>query len=394
LPATPIRVCYLIDNLAVGGTEKQLLALIAQLDRSCVMPYLCLLDGQGEVSRCLEPANCAVVRLGVRSLRSARAVTAGWRFVQFLRRERIDIVQLHFRDSTYFGAPLARLAGVRCVIRTQRNQGHWMTPWDRRLGRIMGRLATATIANSDACRQVLISGEGARPESVHVVPNGIDLTRFENIRPLGGWCPAGWPRRVGVVANLRPVKNLELFVRAASLLAPRFPDVEFVVAGEGECRLQLERLIVELGMTSRVKLLGAVNDVPGFLSSLEVAVLCSKAEGMPNSVLEYMAAGKAIVATAVGGTPELVEHERQALLVPPGDIDALARAMLRLLRDRTFAAQLAAAARRQAQRYGVDAMTRRYEQFSLDLVRQSPAYRRRHRRNLANRPPSQFSPFR
>jgi glycosyltransferase involved in cell wall biosynthesis len=341
--AKPIRVCYLIDNLAVGGTEKQLLALIAHLDRSQVQPYLCLLDGTSDSSRTLEPAGCTVLRLGVKSLKSVRALSAAWRFVRFLRQQRIDVVQLHFPDSTYFGAPLARLAGVRSVFRTRRNTGYWMTPRHRRAGRIISHLVDGTIANSEACRQAVIEQEGARPESVYVIPNGIDLERF---RSTGA--PRGQKRtmrRVGVLASLRPVKRLDTFIKSAALLAPHFPDVEFHIAGEGECRASLTQLIADLQIGSRVRLLGAVEDVASFLSGLDVAVLCSATEGMSNSVLEYMAAGRPIVATRGAADPCLVQHRRTGFIAESETPKALAAAIAELLTDVDSSRQLGIAAR-------------------------------------------------
>ncbi len=341
--AQPIRVCYLIDNLAVGGTEKQLLALIAHLDRSRVQPYLCLLDGMPESSQALEPQDCSVLRLGARSLRSPRAISAGWRFIRFLRQQQIDVVQLHFPDSTYFGAPLAKLAGVRCVLRTRRNTGYWMTPGHRRMGRIISRLVDGTIANSEACRQAVIEQEGARPDSVHVIPNGIDTARFSE--PEAAKLRQGPHRRVGVLANLRPVKRLDLFIKSAALLATHFPDVEFQIAGEGECRASLTQLIDELQLSSRVQLLGSVRDVAGFVNGLDVAVLCSEAEGVSNAVLEYMAAARAIVATQGAVDPCLVQHRRTGLIAENDSATALAAAIAELLTNVDSSREMGIAAR-------------------------------------------------
>src|SRR5436309_10204585 len=120
----PVRVCFLIDELATAGTETQLLALVRRLDRRRVRPHLCLLRGDGAASRALEPDDCRVLRLGVRSLRSPAALAGAWRLARFLRRERIDVLQVYFPDSTYFGVPVGRLAGVPAVVRTRNNVGH------------------------------------------------------------------------------------------------------------------------------------------------------------------------------------------------------------------------------------------------------------------------------
>jgi glycosyltransferase involved in cell wall biosynthesis len=168
---------------------------------------------------------------------------------------------------------------------------------------------------------------------------------------------------------LRPVKDLEVFVRAAREVADSHPYVTFHIAGEGELRAELEKLIADLKLTDRVLLPGTIQDVPGFLSELDIAVLCSRSEGMSNAILEYMAAGKAIVATAVGGNVQLLEHERHGLLVPAGDSHRLAEAMIRLLDDSVFAIRLARAARQRVEEhYSREAMVRRFEDFYEALV--------------------------
>jgi glycosyltransferase involved in cell wall biosynthesis len=365
-PARPVRVCFLIDELATAGTETQLLALVRRLDRRRVAPYLCLLRGDSPASRALEPDECPVLRLGVGALHHPATLVRALRFARFLRCERIDVVQVYFPDSSYFGVPVAWLAGARHRVRTRNNIGHWLTPWHRRLGRLLNVLTTATIANCKAARRAMLEAEGPDPDSVVVLENGVDLERFLTL-PL----PAerDGPRCVGAVANLRPVKGLDLLLDAAARLAPDHPDVVFRVAGEGEERTALEQGAAQYGLAERFVLEGSVADVPAFLAGLDVAVLCSRAEGMPNAVLEYMAAGRPIVATAVGATPELIVDGEHGLLVPPCDAAALAREIARLLGDPGLARRLCEAARwRARERYGREAMVRRFEDFYAGLV--------------------------
>jgi glycosyltransferase involved in cell wall biosynthesis len=153
------------------------------------------------------------------------------------------------------------------------------------------------------------------------------------------------------------------------LVAATHPQVTFHIAGEGPLRRTLQELIAELKLTDRIFLPGTVQDVPAFLRELDIAVLCSRSEGMSNAILEYMAAGKAIIATAVGGNVQLLEHERSGLLVPPGDPQRLAEAMRRLLNDRGLSLRLAQAARKRVEeRYSRQAMVRRFETFYHDLL--------------------------
>ncbi len=364
----PVRVCFVIDELAPAGTESQLLALIHHLDRRRVWPYLCLLRGDSSMSQALEPDDCPILRLGVGSLCNPRTLLRMGRFLRFLRRERIDVVQTYFADSSYFGILAAWLARVPHRIRTRNNVGHWLTPLHRRLGRCLNAFATQTLTNCEAAREALLAAEQPRPETVLVLENGVDLERFHDIAPLTTR-PATARTHVGVAANLRPVKGLDVFVRAAAKVHVRYPHTMFTVAGEGELRTKLEEQAAAEGLGNHFSLPGSVADVPAFIAGLDVAVLCSHAEGMSNALLEYMAAGRAIVATAVGAAPVLIEDGVHGLLVPPGDAQKLAAAIERLLDDRGLAQRLGAAARRRVrERYGREAMIRRFEEFYLSLA--------------------------
>jgi glycosyltransferase involved in cell wall biosynthesis len=364
----PVRVCFVIDELASAGTESQLLALIHHLDRRYVWPYLCLLRGDNPLSQALEPDDCPILRLGVGSLSHPRMLGSMWRFVRFIRRERIDVVQTYFTDSSYFGILAAWLARAPHRIRTRNNVGHWLTPLHRRLGRCLNAFATQLITNCEAARQALLAAEHPRSEKVLVLENGVDLERFHDIAPLMNR-PASAKAHVGVVANLRPVKGLDVFVRAAAKVHVRHPRAVFTVAGEGELRTKLEEQAAAEGLEDHFSLPGSVADVPGFLGGLDVAVLCSHAEGMSNALLEYMAAGRAVVATTVGAAPVLIEDGVHGLLAPPGDAQKLADGIERLLDDRELAQRLGAAARRRVwEQYGREAMIRRFEEFYLSLV--------------------------
>jgi glycosyltransferase involved in cell wall biosynthesis len=231
------------------------------------------------------------------------------------------------------------------------------------MGQLLNTMATGTVANCGAARAALLADEGPRPESVTVLENGVDLERFLAVPSLSTRDGAA-PRQVGVVANLRAVKGLDVLLDAATRLATAHPDLVFSIAGEGEMRPSLEAAARERGLASKFQLLGAVTDIPAFLGGLDVAVLCSRAEGMSNALLEYMAAGRAVVATAVGAAPDLIEDGVHGLLVPPGNAVRLAEAIDRLLRQPELARRMGEAARRRAgERYSREAMVERFTEF-------------------------------
>ena len=370
----------MIDKLFPAGIELQLLLLIKQLDRTRVEPSLCLLDGSDELTRSLEPTDCPVIRLGVRHLMRPSSIPPAFRLARFFRRKKIDLVHPLFPDSLYFGTVVAKMSGVPCVAGFQVSLGYWMTRRDCWFGTQINKWVDATVANCDAAARAVAADWRVTPESVTIIPNGVDLSRFtepgargrEQGAGLHAPCPplpAPCPQRVGIVANLRPIKNIELFVRAAGRLAAAHPNACFEIAGEGESRGPIEALIDSLGLGGRVKLLGSVADVPAFLRSLDIAVLCSLSEGSPNAIMEYMAAGLPTVATDVGGNAELVENEVTGLVVPSNDDQRLADAIDRLMRDPALAARFGSTARERAfAEYGVEAQARRYEDFYCRTV--------------------------
>jgi glycosyltransferase involved in cell wall biosynthesis len=204
---------------------------------------------------------------------------------------------------------------------------------------------------------------------VIVLENGVDLERFHAIPPADFLQP-----HVGVVGNLRHVKGLDLLIDAAQHLLPRYPNLRIEVAGEGGERAALQARIDAAGLRHCFTLCGSIADIPAFLGRHPIAVSCSRAEGMSNAILEYMAAGRAIVATAVGANPRLIENGIHGLLCPSEDVEALSRALSRLFDSPALVRQLARAGRQRVEReFSRPAMVRRFEQCYQQLVRRTRA---------------------
>lgn len=350
----PVSVCFVIDRLSRAGTETQLLALIRGLDPSRVRPSLCLLNGGDCETSSLLP-DCPVLDLGLSRLRSSRTIVAALRLSTFWRRHRASVVQTYFIDSTDLAVPLARLCGIPRVYRVRNNVGYWMTPIHRRRSRLIGRWCR-TLTNSDDARRELMRWEPA--SRAIVIENGVDAGAFA-ASPLPDLSRG--TANVGIVANLRPVKNVSSLIRAAGMLPE---SIRFHVAGEGPQRTELQSAIDSAGMSDRLRLRGAVADVPSFLASVDIAVNCSLSESMSNAVLECMAAGKAIVVTNVGANARLIRDGVDGLVVPPDDDAALAAALRRLLGQPEHARSMAVSARRRAvEMFSRDAMLRRFERL-------------------------------
>lgn len=358
----PIRVCYLIDNLNHGGTELRLLRLIESHDRDVVEPYLSMLDGTTPASRQLAPTCCNVRSWHFGSLKSLSTPRRITEIARYLRQEQIDVLQLYYRDSMLVGVPAAYLARVPYIVMNSFNLGYWMTRFDRWLYRRYAPFIDDMVVNCHAVKDSLISQVNWSADKITVIENGIDLHPFTNIRP---WRPPeSSARHIGMVGNLRDVKDPVTFLKAAAIVNSRQPNARFTIAGEGNLRAELERLRCDLGLDEVVELPGSIAEIPAFLSTLDIAVLTSTTEGMSNAIIEYMAAGRPAIVTDVGGNPELIEHNQSGLVIRPKSPAELAVAIERLLENPEFASRLAANAQQKArQHYDLSAMTARYENY-------------------------------
>jgi glycosyltransferase involved in cell wall biosynthesis len=268
-----------------------------------------------------------------------------------LAREPTDVVHTHSFASALAASRVAGDGGCAFVL-TEHSEGAWRRPEDdAALARAL-RTADATIAVSWAIKERLHTA-GLPVGSMRVVPNAVLLA------PAGRRNPRRGRQTVGVLARLRPEKGIDVFVRAAALVAALVPGVDFVVIGDGPERGSLERLGAEVGIVpGRLAFLGARPDGPSALRDLDVLAVPSVAnEGTPLVVLEAFAAGVPLVASRTGGIPEQVRDRIDGLLVEPGDVAALAAALVEVLRDPAEARRRAAVARAEArERFPIEAM--------------------------------------
>jgi glycosyltransferase involved in cell wall biosynthesis len=282
---------------------------------------------------------CPLYIVKIKSFKNPVSFLRLWRFARFLRREEVDIVQTHFRDSNIAGIISSKLAGGRRIISTRRNIGYWHNGLEIPILRFLKRWVTRFVANSECARIQASKIERIRPENIEVIYNFVNLEMFKkdngreadklkeslgasNGRPI-----------VTMVANLRPVKAVDVFLKSARLVLDRVPGINFIVAGEGEERKRLEDICRRLKLDSSVKLIGSVSDVIPLLRASDMGVLSSNSESLSNAIIEYMAAGLPVICTDVGGNSELVQDGLNGFLVPFGDPGKLADAIVRLVNN-------------------------------------------------------------
>ena len=330
-----IRVGYCIDSFDIGGTELNAVRTVEALDRRSFEVTVFHLRETGPLRARYEALGLQLVHLPIGPLYSPRTAAQGVRFLRLLRREGIEVAHTHDLYTNIFAAPWARLAGCR-VIASRR----WLDSSPRAglvpLNRWSYRCAHRVVANSSLGVKLLIDKEHVPAARVLELPNFLEERAFNHV-PVEvrsarrrSWDVPQGAFVIGTVARLAPVKNHALVLRALQRLDE---DVHLVLIGEGPSRRALEELARKLHVDRRVHFTGQLVETENLHQFFDVSVLCSRSEGFPNAVIEALAAGCPVVATPVGGVPEVIIERQTGLLVPIDQPDALAASVEELRRD-------------------------------------------------------------
>ena len=348
-----LPVAIFVDRFIPGGTQRQMIELLRRIDRRQFRVHpVCFHDDGPWTSRVTELGD-PLTRFPIHGFKKPATAHQFVRFARWCRENQIAVVHTWDIYSNIFGLPGAALAGVPLRIGSRRGLGG--PPAVRRLQTVACRAAHRMVANSRAAADQLMA-QGVPAGRIDLVPNGIDLSLF----PVRDQRPQ--PRTVAMVARLFEEKRIDVLIAAAPLIVARFPDVKFHIVGDGPCREQLIAQARDAGVLPQVQFMGHRDDVPAILAAADLFVLPSQSEASPNVIIEAMAAGLPVIASRVGGIPELVTDGATGHLVPPADPNALAAAILDLLEhpDRARAFGQAARARIQ-QQYSFDKMVAQFE---------------------------------
>lgn len=363
-----MKIFYFVDTFNVGGTESQMTGVVLRLAKRHQVTVGCL-KAEGRFLGVLNDAHVPVVEFPTgRGLLTAQGVKQLFRLRAFLSRGRFDV--LHAQDpwTNLLGVPAARMAGVPVIVTSRLDLADW--GWYKSRKRIVmrwvQRAGTAIFANSEAVKQNLVSNDHFAPEMIRVILNGVDVQHFSQVvavRPVTLPQVSASDRLIAMVANMHfELKGHDLLIEAAQKVVARFPQTKFLLVGDGERRGLLEQMAEQKGVKENLLFLGNRKDIAQIHACCEIGILPSRSEGLPNAVLEYMAAGLPVVGASVGGIPELIENERTGLLVPPGDADAIANALISLLADPERAKELGRAGQERARtRFSFDQLVSELE---------------------------------
>lgn len=351
----PLRILLLTDTAIAssGGSERFLRNLVTLLDPTRFEVWVAQLarapkDGSGfpvpvRAELRFYPVRAIYDRTGIRAFVSLR---------RLVRRVGFDVIQSQHEKSDLLCALLPRGPRRAIKVSNRRDMGFKKSDALRRAFRALNHRFDRICAPSHAILDALGRDEHVPRERTDCIPNGVDAERFvppaaaerlEARRTLLGYDAQAVV--FGCVASLSPVKRHVDLVDAFAAVVHAVPAARLVLAGEGELRGEIETRIARHGIARAVQLVGSQPDVRRLLHAVDVFVLASETEGMSNAILEAMSSGLPVIATAVGGNLDLIEPGRNGTLVPPGEIDALADAMLTYARDAGLRAERGAAAR-------------------------------------------------
>lgn len=347
----PIKVVHVINTLKIGGAENCVRLLVSHLDRRRFSPIVVAVQGSGPYEQELSQEG-VTVKVMNRPRRSIilwpvfvwDVLITGWQLYHFLKKEKPLILQTHLPASEYFGLLIGQWVGIPLLIYTfhssnflPKRSGKSLRSWARKKltqilsGRVQ-RVVAVSKAIAEKVREILPAPTGA----VRIIPNGIEVARFQNVIPQGtlkkelGMNPVD--PLITSIGSLSPVKNQMMLLSAAARMIRIYPKMRLILVGEGPLKKSLLDFRERLGLVPYVHLLGLRKDIPEILSETDIFVSTSRWEGLPLSILEAMAAGKPIVATAVPGVLEVLE-EKAGILIPLDDIDELTRALQTLIKN-------------------------------------------------------------
>ncbi len=327
----PPRITYVVPSMRVGGTEVQLLHLLRELSEEFELTLVCA----NEEGALIGDARRSGAYVRVLNLRG------GWDLRHQSRMGHVLRVHTpHILHSFLFGFDLwanraARKTGVPVIISSRRELAQWQKSRHRMMQRLANRYADVIVANSEAVADYAARRERTGRGRYRVICNGIDAESMTSAVPRKQTV-----RRfrmpedkfiIGMTANFSPVKDHRLFMDMADLLLRRRNDVHFLLVGSGPLLAKIEQLARRRGQANHFNRVSVLGEMAELYSVMDVAVLTSKVEGFPNALAEAMAAGRPVVAPAVGGIPEMVENGRTGVLVPERTAERFAQAVEGLL---------------------------------------------------------------
>ena len=343
-----INILHIYQNSKIGGVQQQLLSLLKTYNREWFHPIFCCLGPKEEIGKEIEGTGIEFIPLNkLRYNRFSPGIVL--ELHRLMKKKQIHVVRTHRYRSNLYGRLAAFLAGVPVIIASVHdNYRTDKRPKRRIMNRILSKITDKIVAVSEDVKEDIMRYDRIDPSKIEVIPNGIDVERFnpeKNTTDIRKEFSLEEDDIViGFVGRIVPAKGLEYLLNALPYLKEEFKSIKLLIVGEGSLVEKLKERAKKNNIFDNILFIGRRRDIPEILASINIFVMPSIAEGLPNALLEAMAMGKPIVTTEVGGIPEIVKNGFNGLLVPPRDTLSLSKAIKELISNDQLAAKLGQAA--------------------------------------------------
>lgn len=349
------NVMQIVQSLECGGLEKMVISLAERLNKKSSCASICCLDKTGELAQEAEYKNIKVIAVRKKPGIDLPLVI---KLAGIFRREKINVVHTHNLGPLFYGTLAARLSRVPVVINTRHGREAKVSL------KLLWAMNDNIVAISHDARRRLLKFNRINEERIKVIYNGIDIKKFSEINSAQNKKIFNFDSSalvIGTIARLAPEKDQFTLIDAFSEVSQKLDNTRLIIVGDGTLRKELESYCRKRNLANKILFLGFRQDIPKILSIFDVFVLSSITEGISLTLLEAMAASRPIVATNVGGNPEIIDNGVTGFLVPPKSPDRMAEAIIKILSDKELAGKMKLAGyKRVKEKFSLDRMTEAY----------------------------------
>lgn len=369
-----IKILFVIDELNVGGTENQLVMLVNRLDREQFEPVVGVLKSHTNTNTF--KLNCRCVTFGRKKLPVLRNIVLIKNIRSFLLKEGFDIVQTHFAESFLHTSIAVQLLKIRpTLLATRRNLYYWVKDLPIRAFFLKLTIgwADGVLVNSFKVKEACQKNEGVSLDKINVIQNAVEIQRFGQISKKAAKERLGLPADafvVGVVANWRPIKGLDLFLNAAAEVQDQVPGIVFVLAGGGPQKKLLFDTADRLGIKDKTIFLENRPDIPEVMCAFDIAVQPSYSESFSNVLVEYMSTGLPVITSDVGDASYIIENGKAGILVKAGQYHQISKAIVELYQNKKTAEKfLIHAKTRVRENWASEKIIHKYQRFYETMLK-------------------------
>jgi len=371
-----INILHIITDFSIGGAEKNLLSIVKNYDRSKFNIFVAY-SFDGELENEFRKTDVHFYKFQNTKLKfkSLQGFITVFKLYKFIKKQKIDIVHTHLFVPYIWGGISAKLARVKLINSVQNIRDIYVGKvykYLRFLEKIYAKFTNTVVVYNQTTKEIIVS-RGIDISKIEVIHGGVDVSKLASYREsdlisIREKYLLYDSQIVGISGGLKPVKNHKLFLKAAAEVSKKIPDVKFVITGEGSEKEKLKILSSKLGLNDKIVFTGFVDDIYSVMAAFDIFILTSFSEGQPVIILEAMALGKPVIATAVGGVPELIKNGENGILVPSDDVRSLSVSIIDLLQNEHKRKKIALAGRKMVEdNYNIKQMVNQLERLYLKV---------------------------